>query len=150
MAWKPETIEQKSKEFAEIAKQFQGLKTTELVNRYIDERRQKETIEESLKPINERLNVLISMLAERFDEEELKSLKLDSGELITVSQRSSFRITDHDLFVQWLKDTNMDAELTVSAARVTTIAAEYLKEEKRLPPGIEANQPVPKISLRKS
>jgi hypothetical protein len=36
MAWKPETVERKTAEFIESAKQFQGLKTVDLVTAYTE------------------------------------------------------------------------------------------------------------------
>lgn len=149
MGWKPETVERKSAEFKKLAEEFQHLPTTALVMQFVKMRNQKDAIEETLKPVDARIGVLTSLIAERFDEEELKSLKLDTGESVSVSARTSYKITNREQFFTWLRENQMEEELTVNTMRLNTLAGGWLSEQKRLPPGIEMNDPAPKITLRK-
>lgn len=149
MVWKPETVERKTAEFVESAKEFQGMKTVDLVTAYTEVRRKKEEIEETLKPVDNRLFVLTTLIAERFDEEEIKSLKLDSGESVSVSMRTTYKITDNAKFIAWIHESGLQEELKVNSQRLQSLAGGYLSEMEQLPPGVEVNQPVPKISLRK-
>lgn len=149
MAWKPETVERKTAEFVEASKEYQHLPTTALVMQYVKARNQKDEIEETLKPVNERINVLTMLLADRFDDEDLKSLKLDTGESVSVSLRTSYKIADREKFLAWIRVNGLEEELTVNTQRLQSLAGGWLSEQQQLPPGVEQNQPVPKISLRK-
>jgi hypothetical protein len=149
MAWKPETVERKTAEFVETSKQYQHFKTVDLVTAYTEIRRKKEEIEESLKPVDHRLFVLTTLIAERFDEEEIKSLKLDSGESVSVSMRTTYKIADNAKFIAWIHESGLQEELKVNSQRLQSLAGGYLSEMEQLPPGVEINEPQPKISLRK-
>lgn len=148
--WSEETIQRNSQEFANIAAEYQSLKFTELEEKYNGLKTDKELLDAQVKAINKRIAVIEAIFAERFAEEDIKSMKFDSGYSIGVRYENPLRTTDKPAFLQWLKENGMESELTVYDARLKSISKALLEETGSLPPGIEQGDPVAVVSYRKS
>src|SRR6266436_227897 len=122
--WSEQTIERKSEEFGLIAQKFQGMTIAELEEAYFLARESKDRIEAELKPVNQVIAVIEALVAERFAEDDLKTVKFDNGRRITVTYDSPRTIADKAIFLTWLEESGREYELTVYAASVNRIVKE--------------------------
>lgn len=148
--WNEETIQRKSAEFAKLAAEYQHLKYTGLEEKYADLKADKELLEEQVKEKNKRMAVIEAIFAERFAEEDIKSMKFESGYALGVRFESPLRTVDKPAFLQWLKASGMEDQLTVYDATLKSISKAMLEEKGELPPGVEQGDPVAVVSYRKS
>lgn len=148
--WSEETIQRKSEEFATIAGEYQSLNFNGLEEKYRDLKDTKGTLDASLKAVNQRLAVIESIFADRFAEEDIKSMNFDSGHRVTVRFETPLRTEDKTAFVEWLKSTGLESELTIYDARLKSISKGHLAETGSLPPGIVQGDLVAVVSYTKS
>jgi hypothetical protein len=151
MPWKPETVERKSKEWAEIAADYSGLDFDGLEEKLRGLYDTKELMESQLKPVNCRIEVIEAMFAERFAEQDLKSLSFNSGYKLGVKWKRDLITKDKAAFIVWLKANGMEDELTVYAQRLKGIAKGVLEETGKLPDGVvESEEPHAVVSYTKA
>ena len=148
--WNEETIQRKSEEFSQIAEKYQSLKYTGLEEKYRTIKEEKTSLDEKVKTLNKHIAVIEALFAERFTEEDIKSMKFDSGYSVGLRTETPLRTVDKPAFISWMKDQGMESELTVYDQRLKSISKALLAETGSLPPGIEAGDPVPVVSYTKS
>lgn len=146
--WKEETVERKGAEFEAISAPFKGHSLQELEASYFEARKSKDELDAKLKPVNQVIAVLELLIAEKFAEDDLKTVGFDNGNRITVRFERPITIESRVDFVKWLEATGRAFELTVYAASAKRIAKEYREEEKKedLPPGLKEGEPVPVLT----
>jgi hypothetical protein len=147
--WSEEVIEKKSAEYAALADKYKGLTNEQLETVYAKLRDDKDELAALEKPLNQNIQVVESIFAERMIADSLKSIRFENGHLITVSLEQSVSIQDKESFIRWMKECGRELELTVYAATANKIAKEQLNENETLPPGMVQGDPVPKISFRR-
>lgn len=149
MAWSQETLERKSAEWKAISEEFGQMTSDAIAVEYsrlyiiVDEQ------EQILAPLKKRLEVAKAILAEKFVEDEKKSVKFANGSSVSVRFTTPFKVEDKGLFVTWLKRMGMESELTVSAARCTSLGKNFFEETQQVPDGLVAGDPVPVVTYRK-
>lgn len=148
--WSEETIQRKSEEFATIAADYMPLNFNGLEEKYSDLKDTKATLDRSLKTVNQRLAVLEALFAERFAEQDIKTMNFDSGHRVSVRFESPLKTEDKPAFIEWLKTTGLESELTIYDQRLKSISKNYMQENGSLPPGIVQGDPVAIVSYTKS
>lgn len=148
--WNEQTIQRKSEEFANIASEYQGLDFAGLEEKYRDLHDTKTTLDGSLKTINRRLAVIEAIFAERFTEQDIKSMNFDSGHRVTVRFETPLKTEDKAAFIEWLKSNGLEGQLTVYDATLKSISKGVLAETGKLPDGIVQGELVAVVSYTKS
>ncbi len=150
MAWKEETLQRKSQEFAAIASEYNPLNFDGLEEKLYDLEDNKAMLETTLKAINQRITVLETIFAERFAEQDIKTMNFNSGRRLSVRFKRPLITVDKPAFIEWLKTSGLESELTVYDQRLKGISKGVLEETGKLPPGIAEGEPVPVVSYTKS
>lgn len=148
--WSEEVIQRKSAEFASIASEFQALDFNWLEDEYHNLDETKDTLAASLKSVNKRMAVLEAIFAERFTEQDIKSMNFDSGHRVSLRFETPLKTEDKEAFIQWLKASGMEGQLTVYDATLKSISKAVLEETGKLPPGIVQGELVAVVSYTKS
>lgn len=148
--WNEDTIQRKSEEFAAIAAEYQGLNFNGLEEKYSDLHNTKQTLDTSVKAVNRRLAVLEAIFAERFTEQDIKSMNFDSGHRLAVRFETPLKVENKEEFIKWLKSSGLESELTIYDARLKSISKGVLEETGSLPPGIVQGDLVAVVSYTKS
>ena len=149
MAWSEETLQRKSDEFQAIAQLYMLASSDDLAKEYSSLYVELQEAETKLYPIKQRLAVVKTLLSDKFAEEDKKSVKFENGSSVSVRFTTPFNVKDKPAFIQWLKDNDMESELTVSAARCASIAKNLFEEANVIPDGLEAGEPLPVVTYRK-
>ena len=149
MAWNEETLQRKSEEFQAIAQIYSQDTSDELAKEYSSLYVELQEAEIKLHPIKQKLAVVKVLLADKFAEEDKKSVKFENGSSVSVRFTTPFNVKDKPAFIQWLKDNDMESELTVSAARCASIAKNLYEEANVIPDGLEPGDPLPVVTYRK-
>ena len=149
MGWSEETLQRKSEEFTKIAQLYMLSTSDDLAKEYARLYGQVATEEAKLHPLKQQLSVVKILLADKFAEEDKKSVKFENGASVSVRFTTPFNVKDKAAFIQWLKTNDMESELTVSAARCASIAKNLFEESQQIPDGLEAGEPQPVITYRK-
>lgn len=147
--WTDETLQRKSEEFTNIANIYKHFSSDDLAKHYAFLYGQIADEEAKLHPVKQRLAVVKTLLADKFAEEDKKSVKFENGSSVSVRFTTPFNVKDKPAFIKWLKDNDMESELTVSAARCASIAKNLFEEAKEIPDGLEAGDPLPVVTFRK-
>lgn len=149
MAWSEETMHRKSEEFQKVAQLYLLSSSDDLAKEYA--RLYSQVAEEEIKlhPLKQQLSVVKILLADKFAEEDKKSVKFENGSSVSVRFTIPFNVKDKPAFIKWLKDNDMESELTVSAARCASIAKNLYEESQQIPDGLEAGDPQPIVTYRK-
>src|SRR5271168_841822 len=147
--WTDETLQRKSEEFTNIAQLYMLATSDELAKEYARLYEQVDEEEIKLHPIKQRLSVVKTLLADKFAEEDKKSVKFENGARVSVRFTTPFSVKDKDAFIAWLKANDMESELTVSAARCASIAKNLYEEANTIPDGLVAGDPLPVVTYLK-
>lgn len=117
------------------------MKVSEAVALYIELRDQKASMkaefEESLKPINEKMDKLEAKLLETMDLLGSDSMKTESGTAY-VSLRTSASVADREVFMDHVKKNDDWGLLEVRAAKAGVEA--YKAEHGDIPPGVNLRE----------
>ena len=149
MGWSDETLQRKSEEFTNIAQLYMLSSSDELAKEYARLYGQVTEEEVKLHPLKQRLSVVKILLADKFAEEDKKSVKFENGASVSVRFTTPFNVQDKPAFIKWLKENDMESELTVSAARCASIAKNLFEESQQIPDGLVAGDPQPVVTYRK-
>ena len=149
MGWTEETFQRKSAEFGDISKEYVATSSDDLAKEYRKLYLLVEEQERIMSPIKKKLEVVKTILADKFAEEEKKSVKFENGSSVSVRFTTPFKVQDKAAFIAWLKGNGMENELTVSAARCTSLGKNFFEETQQVPDGLVAGDPVPVVTYRK-
>lgn len=147
--WSDETLQRKSEEFTNIAQLYMLSSSDDLAKEYASLYVQVAEEEAKLHPLKQKMSVVKMLLADKFAEEDKKSVKFENGSSISVRFTTPFSVQDKPAFIRWLKDNDMESELTVSAARCASIAKNLFEEAQTIPDGLVAGDPLPVVTYRK-
>lgn len=149
MAWSEQTLQRKTEEWKSISEEFGHMTSDEIAVEYSRLYLLVAEQEGILSPIKKRLEVAKAILAEKFVEDEKKSVKFANGSSVSIRFTTPFTVEDKPAFITWLKSNGLEAELTVSAARCSSIAKNVFEETQQVPDGLVAGDPVPVVTFRK-
>ena|SRR5271154_5258527 len=149
MAWTEETLQRKSEEFQAIAQIYTTSTSDDLAKEYSSLYVELQEAEIKLHPLKQKLAVVKTLLADKFAEEDKRTVKFEDGSSVSVRFTTPFNVKDKPAFIQWLKDNDMESELTVSAARCASIAKNMYEESYVMPDGLVAGDPIPVVTYRK-
>jgi hypothetical protein len=149
MGWTEETFMRKSEEWSSVSAEFAGMSSNQLAEAYGAIYMQVADHEKAVAPTKRKLEVLKAILADKFAEDDLRTVKFENGSSIGVRYTTPFLVEDKVKFVGWLKSNGMESELTVSAARCTSIGKNVFEETQQVPDGLKAGEPVPVVTYRK-
>lgn len=76
-------------------------------------------------------------------------MKFENGSSVSVRFTTPFKVQDKPRFIEWLKRNGLESELTVSAARCTSLGKNFFEETQQVPDGLVAGDPVPVVTYRK-
>ena len=146
--WSEDTLQRKSAEFEALASIYRGHSLQDLELSYFNFRGEKDNLDLQLKPINQRILVLETLIAEKFAEDDLKTVSFENGNRLTVRFERPVTIQDKEAFITWLKANGREFELSVYANSVKRITRECQEDGliQGLPPGLVEGEPAPVIT----
>jgi hypothetical protein len=124
------------------------LPASTLAKEYEDLRAEVAGIEEQLSEANLRLEACSQMLQTQFEVEGLTSLRLDSGQSVTVQYEPYAKVEDKEAFRQWCLRNGLETSLSLPWMTTNAITKERLLAYEPEPDGVVAQSKY-KIVLRK-
>jgi hypothetical protein len=144
--WNEDVIQRKSAEFEQIAAKFKGHSLQELEASYFEARGRKDELAAELKPVDQCIMVLEALIAEKFAEDDLKTVSFDNGNRITVSFERPRSVADREALINWIKANGYEHELNLNYQSMNRLCKELAQEGKPLPDGVVEGEPLPKIT----
>lgn len=145
--WSAETIAGQSDKLAPLVAECQKQSNEELANDYAAYRKQKTEIEEQLESTNRLIRAAEMVFAERFAEDDVKTMKFNNGMSLTIGVEQGYVFEDKAAFVKFLEAAGWQHELTVPANSLNRLMRD-LRESKLEPPGVKLGEPFTKFSCR--
>jgi hypothetical protein len=102
-----------------------------------DLKERKAKLEEEESKLNVQIEACSSELADRFEVEDMQSLKMQSGETFSLEDVPYAVITDKGEVNKWFIENNMDEMRTVQWTSLNALVKELLESGKPLPSGVD-------------
>lgn len=109
----------------EMGEEFKGLKLRKI------------EISDEEKEINMKIEALSQLLVEWMEREEIESVRLDSGGVLTQTLSPYPRVVDEEQLLAWLREEHPTERLKLPWAVLERIVRERLEEGHPLPDGVE-------------
>lgn len=114
------------------------LTATELAKLYVACRKYKDVLEEREKGINLMIAAIVQAMSKSFEGEGVNSVKLDSGDSVSISPEPVVKVEDPQAFRKWCVDEGMSDMLTLHSKTTEGLVKKRLLEGQPEPPGIKA------------
>lgn len=145
--WSAETVAEHQDKLAPLLAECQKLSNEQLGEAYKGYRKHKEECDAKLKNVNAHIQAAEMVFAERFAEDDVKTMKFNNGMSLTISVEQGFVFRDKEAFVKFLEKEGWQHELTVPAGSLNRLMRD-LQDKKLSPPGVELGEPYTKFSAR--
>lgn len=145
--WNESTVAEHRDKIDPILAEYQKLNNNDLGDEYAAWRKAKDKLDADLKEINLQIRAAEMVFAERFAEDDVKTMKFNNGMSLTISVEQGFVFRDKEQFIKFLEDNGWHHELTVPAGSLNRLMRD-LAEKKLDPPGVELGEPFTKFSCR--
>lgn len=145
--WSAETVAAQADKLAPIRENYQRLNNELLAAEYAASRKEKANLESELSEVNAQIRVIEMIFAERFAEDDVRSMKFNNGMSLTISVEQGWAFDDKAAFVKFLEAEGWQHELTVPAGSLNRLMRD-LGEAKLKPPGVKLGEPFTKFSCR--
>lgn len=125
---------------AERKAEYAGLEQRELVNAFVDVRKEKDELEARIKELNAASEALGQLLKERFEAQEMRSVKTEGGQLLYLNIEPYVGVADRAKFEGWVEARKeLDYLWSVHPGTLGTMVKGLLEEGKdsELPEGID-------------
>jgi hypothetical protein len=145
--WSEQTIAEHRNRLSPFIESFQPMSNEELADAYAIARREKDRLEAMVLEEAARIRAAEMVFAERFAEDDVKTMKFNSGMALTISVEQGYTFEDKDAFVKFLEAKGWQHELTVPAGSLNRLMRD-LQDAKLKPPGVKLGEPFTKFSCR--
>jgi len=145
--WNDSTIAEHREKISPFIEAYQALKNEELADAYAIARREKDRLESLVTLENAHIRAAEMVFAERFAENDVKTMKFNNGMSLTITVEQGFQFRDKAAFIRFLEVEGWQHELTVPAGSLNRLMRD-LAEKKLSPPGVELGEPFTKFSCR--
>lgn len=123
-------------------------KVSDVAREYAKVRAERTHLEGLLSVVNERLAVVTLSLLPKFEEEDLSSVKLDTGQTISVQREPYASVTDKETYRTWCIENGHQNEMMLPWQTTNAMTKERLLQGEPEPDGVEAFV-LEKLVLRK-
>lgn len=124
---------------AEKTAEYRSLDTKALVAEFLDQRRQKDAIEDSVKPFNVRIEALNRLLTERMIDEGDEKKTTAEGVTLYLSDEPQCKVDDRAKLFAWIKRNKAAYLLNVQWQTLNALVKECLiTKGKKMPQGVSA------------
>lgn len=130
------TYQEKIDEAKRILRLKGPLPAARLAAAYIKTREEKEAIEAELKEAELRMEVLVQLLGEQFEEEGLSSVKLENGDAISVWLEPHTQVANRTAFREWCIREGLGEQLTLPWQTTNALAKQRLLDGEPPPDGV--------------
>ena len=100
-------------------------------------RKAKKEIEEELSACNLTIAALEQMIVGEFEKQGLSQYRLDTGELISITDTPYSSLEDRAKFHAWVKETNQEDLFSVHYQTMNSLVKDRLENGEPAPPGIK-------------
>jgi len=145
--WSSETLAEHQEELAPRLEWAQKCTNEELAAEYKEARLKKADWEEALRRVNLDIRACEMVFAERFAEDDVKTMKFNNGMSLTISVEQGWQFDDKGAFIKFLEDEGWHHELTVPAGSLNRLMRD-LQDKELKPPGVKLGEPFTKFSCR--
>lgn len=114
------------------------LHASTLAKRYVDIRLEKNELEEAMYEVNLRLTAVEQLLVDQYEAEGTTSLKLDSGDNVSVQMEPYAQVVDKEAFRLWCLEEGLANLMTIPWASTNSMTKTRLLEGEPEPPGVKA------------
>lgn len=129
----PEYQERVDKEKAKLAKK----KTVTIAKRFNADYLAKKELQEEIKKLNLSLEASTQLIVERFEEDDVTSMKLTDGTHVFLNDKPYCSVVDQDKLFAWIKKGKRTELLGVKTSTLNSMVRDNLLDGKTLPPGID-------------
>lgn len=122
----------------EDIKSEEGYKRTAayLARLFLAQRRMKKDAEELLKDVNLRLEAIVGLLDEVFDEQGLEAVRVD-GRLVMGERKVFPTIVDPEAFRKWCIEEGLEKKLSLHHSTARSMIEQLLDAGEDVPPGVK-------------
>lgn len=121
-----------------IREKYVGLDSTDLAKAYVAARKVKDLRDAEAKSANETIDAIVSLLVPTFEEANITTIKLDTGQSVGVGLLPRATVEDRDVFREWCKKNGYERELNLAWQTTDTITKELLLQGLPEPDGVKA------------
>jgi len=145
--WSTESLAEHKDKLDPLVAEAQKMNNDQLANEYAILRNKKESVERELSDINLAIRAAEMVFAERFAEDDVKTMKFNNGMSLTISVEQGWQFDDKGAFIKFLEDEGWHHELTVPAGSLNRLMRD-LQDKELKPPGVKLGEPFTKFSCR--
>lgn len=110
--------------------------TTAYAKAYQDARQRKEAVEALLKSVEDEIEALTQMMADRFENEGLTGMKLDDGANVSIHYEPYAQVVDKESFRLWCIKNGLERSLQLAWQTTNSLTKEMLVDGKPEPDGV--------------
>lgn len=101
-------------------------KTSEIAQVYVNRRREMDALEEKEKALNIKIEAAEQLLLDRFDAEDIQSIKLDDGAMVSGQVEPYPGTTDKEAFRLWCIEQHLEKSMHLHPSTLTSLVKERL------------------------
>lgn len=113
------------------------LNNTELCDLYVQVRKAMDELEAKLQVLEVQKAALTYLFTNRFEEDDVTSMKFASGVTLGESVEPLPNVKDRTALVNWIKSTGQEELLTINYQTLASMTKQLLLEGKPIPDGVE-------------
>ena len=113
------------------------LNNTQLKGLYVQVRQQIDELDAKLSVLNVQKNALTYLFTERFEEDNVTSMKFDDGVMLSEAPEPYPNVKDRATLVAWIKSTGQEDLLTLNFQTLASMCKQLLLDGKPIPPGVD-------------
>lgn len=121
-----------------IREKYIGFDPIDLAKAYAAARKVKELCDTEAKSANETIDAIVSVLVPAFEGADITTIKLDTGQSVSVGPLPRATVEDRDVFREWCKKNGYERELNLAWQTTDTITKELLLQGLPEPDGVKA------------
>ena len=113
------------------------LNNTQLKGLYVQVRQQIDELDAKLSVLNVQKNALTYLFTERFEEDDVTSMKFDDGVMLSEAPEPYPNVKDRATLIAWVKETGQEELLTLNFQTLASMCKQLLLDGKPIPPGVD-------------
>lgn len=113
------------------------LNNTQLKGLYVQVRQAIDELDAKISVLNVQKNALTYLFTERFEEDDVTSMKFDDGVMLSEAPEPYPNVKDRATLVAWIKSTGQEDLLTLNFQTLASMCKQLLLDGKPIPPGVD-------------
>ena len=113
------------------------LNNTQLKGLYVQVRQAIDELDAKLSVLNVQKNALTYLFTERFEEDDVTSMKFDDGVMLSEAPEPYPNVKDRATLIAWVKETGQEELLTLNFQTLASMCKQLLLDGKPIPPGVD-------------